>query len=109
MTIAAAIPWREILRLLPLVVATAEKIWKQVASKPKEPPVDPNADAKSQVATLAERLIQIEATQTEQAKLMSLVAEQLQGIARRAAMGYWLGLSGLVLSCLALVILLLRS
>jgi hypothetical protein len=32
------------------------------------------------------------------------MAEQLQGIARRAAIGYWLGLSGLLLSCGALLL-----
>jgi hypothetical protein len=49
-------------------------------------------------------LAALESAEAAQAKLVSQMAEQLQGVARRAAVGYWLGLSGLLLSCVALLL-----
>ena len=104
MAIAGAIPWKAILKALPMVVLTAREMWTQWSSRPKKAPVDPNADVKTQLASVAERLTALEGAETEQARLVSQMAEQLQGIARRTAVAYWLGLSGLLLSCVALLL-----
>lgn len=108
MAIAAAVPWKEILRAVPYLVDGAKTVLK-LASKPKEPPIDPAADLRTQLGTLAERVQENENAQTEQAKVVALLAEQLQAIARRSARGYWLAVTGLGLSIVALAISLIRT
>lgn len=108
MPVATAIPWAVILKALPTVVVTARELWNHWSSRTKTAPVDPNADVKTQLASLAERLAALESAETDQAKLMSEMAEQLQGIARHAYVAYWLGLSGLLLSCVALLLAVFR-
>jgi hypothetical protein len=53
-------------------------------------------------------LAALESAEAAQAKLVSQMAEQLQGIARRTSIAYWLGLSGLLLSCVALLLAVFR-
>ena len=107
MPVAAAIPWKVILQALPTVVVTAKDLWQHWSSR-KSAPVDPHADVRTQLASAAERLAALESAETEQAKLVSQIAEQLQGIARRVSLAYWLGLGGLVLSCIALLLAIFR-
>ena len=104
MAVAAVIPWKEILKVLPTVVVTAKDLWKHWSSRPKGVPVDPNADVKTQLASVAERLAALEGAETDQARVVSQIAEQLQGIARRAAAAYWLGIGGLLLAFVALLL-----
>jgi hypothetical protein len=108
MAVAAAIPWKVILKALPIVVVTARELWNHWSSRPKAAPVDANADVRTQLASVGERLAALESAETDQAKLVSQMAEQLQGIARRASVAYWLGLSGLLLSCVALLLAVFR-
>jgi hypothetical protein len=104
MAVAAVIPWKLILQALPAVVVTAKELWNHWSSRPKTGPVDPNGDVRTQLASIGERLAALESAETDQAKLLSQIAEQLQGIARRTALAYWLGLGGLVLACVALLL-----
>ena len=108
MTVAAVIPWKEILRHLPTVVVAAKELWNHWSSRPKRGPVDPNADVRTQLAAVTERLAALEAAETDQAKVVSQIAEQLQAIARRAALAYWLGLGGLLLAGVALLLAVFR-
>jgi hypothetical protein len=108
MAVTAAIPWKMILQALPAVVVTAKELWNHWSSRAKIAPVDPNAEVRTQLASVAERLVALESAETDQAKLVSQIAEQLQGIARRASFAYWLGLNGLLLSCVALLLVALR-
>ena len=108
MAVAAAIPWKMILQALPTLVVTAKELWNHWSSRPRVAPVDPNADVRTQLASVAERLAALESAETDQTRLVSEMAEQLQGIARRAAVAYWLGLSGLLLACAALLLTALR-
>ena len=108
MTVAAVIPWKEILRHLPTVVLAAKELWNHWSSRPKRGPVDPNADVRTQLAAVTERLAALEAAETDQAKVVSQIAEQLQAIARRAALAYWLGLGGLLLAGVALLLAVFR-
>jgi hypothetical protein len=87
-----------------MIVVTARELWNHWLSRPRTAPVDPNADVKTQLASVGERLAALESAETDQAKLVSQMAEQLQGIARRTSVAYWLGLSGLLLSCVALLL-----
>lgn len=105
--VPAAIPWKELIRALPILVSTADKLWK-LASRPKEPPINPRADLNIQVASIGERLVATENTQIEQAEVLRSVAAQLQTVARRTAIAYWLGVAGLALACLSLAISLFR-
>jgi len=108
MAVAAAIPWKLILKALPMVVVTARELWHQWSSRPKAAPVDPSADVRTQLVSVGERLAALESAETDQSQLVSQIAEQLQGIARRASVAYWLGLSGLLLSCVALLLAFFR-
>ncbi len=108
MAVAAVIPWKMILQALPTLVVTARDLWNHRSSRPKTAPVDPNADVRTQLASIAERLVALESAETDQARLISQMAEQLQGIARRTAVAYWLGLGGLLLSCVALLLTVFR-
>jgi tripartite-type tricarboxylate transporter receptor subunit TctC len=104
MPVAAVIPWKVILHALPTLVVTAKELWSHWSSRPRTGPLDPKADVHAQLASVAERLAALESAETEQTKLFSQMAEQLQGVAHRAAVAYWLGLCGLVLSCIALLL-----
>ena len=108
MAIAAAIPWTMILRALPTVVVTARELWNRWSSRPRTAPIDPKADVRTQLASVAERLVALESAETDQTRLISQMAEQLQGIARRTSVAYWMGLGGLLLSCAALLIAVFR-
>jgi hypothetical protein len=107
MTVAAVIPWKEILRHLPSVALAAKELWNHWSSRPRRG-VDPNADVKTQLASVTERLAALESAETDQAKVVSQIAEQLQAIARRAAITYWLGLSALLVGVAALLLAALR-
>jgi hypothetical protein len=101
------VPWSTILQALPTVVVTAKDLWSHWSSR-KTASVDPSADVRTQLATVAERLAALESAETDQARIVSQMAEQLQAIARRASIAYWLGLGGLLVACAALVVALLR-
>src|ERR1700716_1435042 len=104
MAVAAVIPWKVILQALPTLVVTAKELWNHWQSRPRTAPVDPDADVRTQLASVAQRLEALESAETDQTKLLSQMAEQLQGIARRASIAYWLGLIGLLLACVALLL-----
>jgi len=107
MAVAAVIPWKMILQALPTLVVTAKDLWKHWSSRPKAA-VDPSSDVRTQLASVAQRLEALESAETDQTRLVSQMAEQLQGIARRASVAYWLGLSGLLLACAALLLAAVR-
>lgn len=103
----SAVPWRKILTALPYVVATADKARKALSSR-SEPPVDPTADLKTQLAELAARVQENETAQAEQAKVVALIAEQLEALANRAARGYRLAWVAVATACVAVAVALLR-
>lgn len=108
MPVAAALPWKDIIRAIPLVVTAAKSLWTFWASRPKPQPIDPSADARPQLAQLGERVSVLENAEAEQTKLMTQMAEQLQAVARRASVAYWLGVAGIALGSVAIVLSLLR-
>lgn len=108
MAAAAAIPWKDILKALPVVATTAERVWRQIASKPRETPMDPAADLRTQVAALGKSVQELQSGLTDQAKVVAQLAEQLEAVARRAARGYWFAVAALALSIAAVLIATLR-
>ena len=104
----AAIPWKVVVNALPAIVDTARKLFEAWLSRPKVPPVDPNADVRTQLASMMEKFAALELAELDQAKLVSQMAEQLQGIAHRASAAYWLGVGGLLLALAALLLAVLR-
>jgi hypothetical protein len=104
MAAAAAIPWKEILKALPAVASAAEKVWKQIAAKPKEAPIDPTADLRTQISALGARTEEIQSGMTDQARVVAQLAEQLEAVARRAARGYWFAAGALTLSVVSLLL-----
>jgi hypothetical protein len=103
----ATLPWKEILKTATVVASLAGGLWKKQGGKTRDL-VDPDADVKSQLATLSQRIDQVEAMGVEQARLMQMLADDVQSLARRAAIGYWVGIAGLVVAVGAIAIALLR-
>lgn len=104
---AAALPWKEILRGATLVVSLARDLIKHQASKPKQT-AEAVSDSRSQLTSLAQRLDSLDVSREEHAKVMKMLAEEVQSLARRAMIGYWIGVGGLVLGLTGIVISLLR-
>jgi hypothetical protein len=88
-----AVPWKEIVK----TVGWARDLWKHEAERPRAV-VDPNADADSRLLALSRRIDELQATNAEQAKLMKVLAEELQGVARRATTAYRLAIAGVLLA-----------
>ena len=103
-----ALPWREIVKALPLLAGGARELWKYWSSRPKPKPVDPAGPIEPQLAGLAERVASLEATEERQSQLVAEVANQLEGVAHRAQRAYWFGLAALVLAVAALLLALFR-
>ncbi len=107
---ASALPWKQILKTAGVVASLAGGLWSKQGAKTKEV-VDPQAaagaDVRSQLALLAQRVERAEAMGVEQARLMKMLAD-VQSLARRAAIGYWVGIAGLLVALVALTLALLR-
>ena len=108
---ASALPWKQILKTAGVVASLAGGLWSKQGAKTKEV-VDPQtaagADVRSQLALLAQRVERAEAMGVEQARLMKMLADDVQSLARRAAIGYWVGIAGLLVALVAIAIALLR-
>jgi len=102
----AALPWKEILKGATLVVSLARDLRKQQASEPRQP-VDPTADVRSQLMALSKRVEGLEASGAEQAEVVKILADELQALARRAVVGYWAGIAGLVIALVSLAVAIL--
>jgi hypothetical protein len=94
-----AVPWKEIVK----TVGWARELWKSEAARPREV-VDPKADADAQLLVLSRRIDELQKTNAEQAKLMKVLAEEMQSVARRATAGYRVAIVGLLLALAALAL-----
>ncbi len=103
----AALPWKEILRGATLVAALARDLMKRQSGKPRQG-AEAASDPKSQLVALTQRLEALEGSREEHAKVMKMLAEEVQGLARRAMIGYWIGVGGLVAALASIVVSLLR-
>lgn len=112
----AALPWKEIIKVLPALVGTATRLWEQTRAQPHAAPVDPQGDPRKQLAAMLQRLEAMEAAELAQADLVRQLTEQLQGVstglAELARRNTWLTIAttaALVLSATALGLVLLQS
>ena len=113
--VATQIPWKELIKIIPTVVVAAKELWNKWSSKTQPPLVDPQSEMKIQIATIVGRLQALESSEVDQANLMKQITEQLQGISTgltevsdRSSIGVWLGASALVVSCITLLLVVLR-
>lgn len=99
----AALPWKEIIKGAALAVSLARDVMKHQKSRPK-PPEEAAAEGDPQFAALLQRLEVMEASSAQQAQVVKLLAEEVQVLARRAMVGYWLGVGGLVAAVIAIAL-----
>jgi hypothetical protein len=104
---AAALPWKEILRGATLVVSLARDLIKHQPGKPRQT-ADASSDPKSQLVGLTQRLEALEGSRDEHAKVMKMLADEVQSLARRAMIGYWIGVGGLAVALASIVVSLVR-
>lgn len=100
----AAIPWTTILKQAPVLIAAARGV--QASLSPPPPPLRADAD----IQTLRDRIVQLEATQQQHARLVSqlaghvaqlaTLADAAQRLCRRAMLVGATGLGFGVLACL---------
>jgi hypothetical protein len=100
---AAALPWREIIKGATLAVSLARDVMKHQSSQPKQS-LEATGDPKSQLGMLTERTEALEASAAEQAQVVKVLAEEVQSLARRAMIGYWVGVAGVVLGIAAIAL-----
>jgi len=108
---ATKIPWKQLIVLIPDVVKAAKGIWKQWDSKPKPEPIDKTASPDSQIIAISKRIQALESNETNQSKVVSEIADQLQVIAiglketaNRQTLVLWLSIVASVISVCALII-----
>jgi hypothetical protein len=112
----AALPWKEIIKVIPTLVGTATRLWEQTRSQAHAAPVDPQDDPRRQLAAMLQRLEAMESAEIAQADLVRQLTEQLQGVstgfamlARRTTLLTIAATAALVLSIAALGMVLLHG
>jgi hypothetical protein len=103
----AALPWKEILRGATLAASLARGLFKHQSAKPRQVS-DDRPDPQARLQELTQRLEATEAAAQEQAKVINLLAEEVQSLARRALVGYRIGAAGLIVAVVAVAVALLR-
>jgi len=101
------LPWKEILKGATLAVSLARDLMKHQSGKPRQT-AEVASDPKSQIAGLGRRLEALESSSEEHAKVMKMLADELQSLARRAMIGYWIGVAGVVVAVAAMIVSLVR-
>ena len=102
-----ALPWKEILKGATLAVSLARDLMKREPARAKAAGDTPS-DPRAQLAALGQRVEALEISDEQQAKVVKMLAEEVQGLARRAMVGYWVGMAGLVVGIVAFVVALVR-
>jgi len=111
LAVAAKLPWPKIISWGAQIASAAKDIYDKWSSKPKPPAIDPHAEVKTQLAAITKRIETLEATETEQVRVVKEIAEQLQDLsiavghlsARCTVLIWATGTAGL-LSCIAIVL-----
>src|SRR3989304_6677322 len=109
------VPWKEIIVVSGKVVIAARDIYNNWKSRPQPSSVNPHAEAKAHIPAILQRLEALEATETDQVRVVKEIAEQLQSLsvgvsrtAHRSTFIMWLAGGAVILSCITLVISLSR-
>lgn len=98
----ASLPWKDILKGATLAVSLARDVMKHQSAKPAKDAAAP--DPESPLGLLAQRIEVLEASSQEQAQVVKVLAEEVQSLARRAMIGYWVGFAGVVLAIIAIAL-----
>lgn len=113
--VATKIPWKQLIVLVPEVVRAAKEFLKQWDSKPKPEPIDPNASTNSQISAISKRIQALESNETNQLKVISEIADQLQAIstglketANRQTYILWLAIVASTISVCAMIVAILK-
>jgi hypothetical protein len=80
-SVAAKLPWKQIIASLPTVVSTAQRLWQDWRATPTPKPIDTSASLETQILGLSKRVEALEINERTQAEVVSQLAEQLQGVA----------------------------
>jgi hypothetical protein len=80
-SVAAKLPWKQIIASLPTVVSTAQRLWQDWRTTPTPKPIDTSASLETQMLALNKRVEALEINERMQAEVVSQIAEQLQGVA----------------------------
>jgi hypothetical protein len=80
-SVAAKLPWKQIIASLPTVVSTAQRLWQDWRATPTPKPIDTSASLETQILGLSKRVEALELNERTQAEVVSQLAEQLQGVA----------------------------
>lgn len=114
-TVAASIPWKQLILLAPDIAKGAKSIWGQWKSKPRPEPIDANSSPGEQLAAISQRLLALEGNEATQSKLVSAMADQVQVIAvglqetaARQTVLIWVAGAALLLSIASLVVAFVR-
>ncbi|MES2938802.1 MAG: hypothetical protein V4864_14035 [Pseudomonadota bacterium] len=90
-----------------MVASLARDLIRHQSSKPRQS-AEPASDPKSQLVSLTRRVEALESSRDEHAKVMKMLADEVQSLARRAMIGYWIGVGGLVVALASIVVSLIR-
>ena len=114
-TVASQIPWKDVIAAAPEVWKSAKELFVFSTKKAETPPVDPTADIREQLVAIAARVHDSEQAQADQAKIVAIIAGQMQAItaqvqatAARAKRLMWLAIGACGLSIIALAVALLK-
>lgn len=115
-SVVTKIPWKQVIAMIPDVVRAAKAIWERWDAKPKPTPIDTTVSPSAQILAISTRIQALENNEATQSKLVSDIAEQLQGIAAgleetatRQTFSIWLAAGAFAISVICLAALLMTQ
>ncbi|MBL8448039.1 MAG: hypothetical protein JNJ44_11570 [Zoogloeaceae bacterium] len=100
-SIAAAIPWSEVINRAPDVLKSARKAWQKIGHKSPIPAPPPDSALPERIATLEGRCLDLETRLQDSTQVLEQLAEQQTGliaeVARLQRRTWWLTMAVLVL------------
>jgi hypothetical protein len=75
-----AVPWKEIIIVLPGLITAAGSLFKKAEEPPKSLPAVPQGNSQAQLDAVIKRLEYFESLESEQAQLLKQTIEQLQNV-----------------------------
>lgn len=109
------IPWDQVILHGPKVLDAATLLWDKLNSRPRPQAIDPDAEIKTQLAGIVQRLQALEDAQAASVELDKAMAEQLQGLSaglselsRKTAIALWTACGAMLVSVIVLAVVVLR-
>lgn len=105
-----AVPWGQIISVLPSLFDASVRLFKKTEDPPKALPLIPENDSKEKLNAVVQRLEYFESLEAEQAKLLKQTIEQLQNVtlssaamAKRANAAFLIACVSAILAIVAIV------